>query len=400
MGEYSELSNWVDAQEEGMVDLVTRWSSINSHTSNLSGLKQLAQEIASAFSVFNEKIQFIDVPPVEKVNDQGEIERISLAPILTLRKRPEAKKQVLSVCHMDTVFKQESSFQKVIREGNRLKGPGVMDAKGGIVVMLKVLEAFEQSDRKEHIGWQVVINTDEEIGSPGSAGFLMETARNFDAGFVFEPCLPDGNLVGARKGSGNFTLVVKGVAAHAGRHHDQGRNAIEAAAECVQKIAALNNTREGLTINFGMIQGGTALNVVPDLTIVRFNVRLKVKEDQIFVEEEVNKVMQAVSKKHEVAVELHGKFFASPKILDEQSLELFNQIKLCGKDLGLDINWKESGGVCDGNRLAAAGLPTVDTLGVRGGGMHSDQEYLEIESLTERTKLVLKYLYIFSEDKV
>ena len=386
---YEELSNWIDGQEGVMVDLITQWANINSHTSNLSGLKKLTKEIAAAFSVFNEKIEYIQPPSVEIINSLGEVESIDVAPILTLRKRPQAKTQIVLVCHMDTVFPKESDFQKVIHEGSKLKGPGVMDAKGGIVVMLKVLEALEQSNKKENFGWQVILNTDEEIGSPASADFLMQTAKGFDLGLVFEPCLQNGNLVGERKGSGNFTIVVKGVSAHAGRAHAQGRNAIEAAAECVQRIASLNHQREGLTINFGLISGGTALNVVPDLAIARFNVRLKMIADQVFVEQEVNKVIEEAAEKHEVVIQLHGKFFAPPKILDEGSLKIYKHIQSSGKALGLNIDWESSGGVCDGNRLASAGLPTVDTLGVRGGGMHSHQEYVEIASLTERVKLAV-----------
>jgi len=390
--DWSEITHWVDSQKEGMVALIIEWAAINSHTFNLKGIQQLAGEIASAFSIFNEEIQWIDVPPAERVNDRGEVEYIPLAPLLTLRKRPKAKKQVLLVCHMDTVFSQGDAFQEVVRGRYLLEGPGVADAKGGIVVMLKVLEALEQWWSGKDVGWQVVLNTDEEIGSPGSASFLMKTARRFDVGLVFEPCLPDGRLVGVRKGSGNFTLVVKGVSAHAGRHPEQGRNAIEAAAACVQKIAALNNNREGLTINFGQIQGGEALNVVPDLTVARFNARIKAPEDQGFVEEEVDRIIQEVARQHEVEVKLHGKFLARPKGMDQKTLELFKCVKKCGKELGLDVGWTESGGVCDGNRLAAAGLPTVDTLGVRGGGLHSHEEHMDIESLTEKVKLGIKVL--------
>ncbi|VAX35930.1 hypothetical protein MNBD_UNCLBAC01-1131 [hydrothermal vent metagenome] len=387
MKECPEIFNWIDSQEDVMLNLLTEWAGINTHTSNFSGLHNFSEKITSVFSIFNESIEYVDLPSYEAINNNGEVEKCSVAPAIALCKRPEAKKQILFVCHMDTVFPKEGAFQDVVRERDLLKGPGVADAKGGIVVMLKVLEAFEQWEGKESVGWKVVLNADEEIGSPSSADFIMETAKKFNFGFVFEPCLPDGNLVGTRKGSGNFTLVVRGKSAHAGRHHVDGRNAIEAAAECISKVAGLNHQREGLTVNIGVIDGGTAFNVVPELAIVRFNVRIKQGKDKVFVEENINKIIQEVAQTHEVNIQLHGRFFATPKILDEKGLKLFNHVKVCGQELGMDIRWFESGGVCDGNRLAAVGLPTVDTLGVRGGGLHSDQEYMEVESLIERVKL-------------
>ena len=159
-------------------------------------------------------------------------------------------------------------------DDNRIQGPGVTDAKGGLLVMLKALEAFERSPWANELGWEALINPDEEIGSPGSKLLLEKAARTNDIGLVFEPSLSDGNLVGSRRGSGNFVVMVKGRAAHAGREPHIGRNAINALAEFVVQLNSLPPGALGLTLNVGYIEGGGPVNVVPDRAICKFNVRV------------------------------------------------------------------------------------------------------------------------------
>jgi glutamate carboxypeptidase len=297
---------------------------------------------------------------------------------------------------MDTVYPPESSYDGVRLTDSSLKGPGVMDAKGGIVIMLKALEALERSPFKDQLGWTVLINPDEEIGSPGSRDLLQQLARQSHLGLVFEPCLPNGDLVGERKGSANFTLVIRGKAAHAGRDIHLGRNAIEVMAECILKIRALQSQRPGLTVNIGIVEGGRALNVVPDIAIARFNIRIEKQEDEAHVWVGLKSILKEFEKKDGIFLELHGGFFSPPKMIEGKTRVLFEEVKKCANELGLKLDWQPSGGVCDGNRLAAAGLPNVDTLGPRGGGMHSSHEYLDVNSLTERTKLAALVLMKFA----
>jgi glutamate carboxypeptidase len=273
-----------------------------------------------------------------------------------------------------------------------LSGPGVADAKGGLVVMLTALRALERSSVASKLGWEVALNPDEEIGSPGSSRLLEEAAKRNHFGLVFEPSLPDGSLVGARKGSGNFTVVVRGRAAHAGRDFHLGRSAILTLADFITKLDASQSDFPGVTINCGRIEGGGALNIVPDLAIGRFNVRVTSAEDQSAVKRRINDLVQQASQRDGISVKLHGGFHSPPKPLDPKSSKLFDLAVACGKELGLNLQIHPSGGACDGNRLASAGLPVIDTLGPRGGNLHSDQEYLVIESLAERAKLTAMVL--------
>jgi glutamate carboxypeptidase len=268
-----------------------------------------------------------------------------------------------------------------------MNGPGVADLKGGLVVMLTALQALERSPFAPGIGWEVLINPDEEVGSPGSAGLLEACARRNHVGLLYEPALANGTLAGARKGSGNFTAVVRGRAAHAGREFHQGRNAIVALAEYTRGLDALNGRREGVTLNPGKVEGGGAVNVVPDLAILRFNVRISSTEDGQWVEAQMDALEQALGRRDGIRVQRYGAFARPPKPISLPNERLFAAVAECGRMLDIPIAWQPTGGCCDGNNLAAAGLPNVDTLGVRGGGIHSEREYVILDSLTERAKL-------------
>ncbi|MEE9211702.1 MAG: hydrolase [Phycisphaeraceae bacterium] len=388
MRRFAPILNWIDAQHEQMCRLVTDWANINTGSTNIAGLERQAEAVLDAFAPLDGQVQQIDLPPYETVNSQGQIEQTPLGRAISIIQRPAAELRVLLAIHMDTVFGPDHPFQSTtLPDSNRLRGPGVADAKGGLVVMLTALQALERSEVASRIGWQVLVTPDEELGSPGSGALLKRCARDHDLGLVFEPTLPDGTLIAARKGSGNFTVVFRGRSAHAGRDLDAGRNAISAMADLIVALDALQGERAGLTINVGRAEGGGPVNVVPDLAVCRFNVRVVHHDDQQFVQRQLQRFIAAANDRDGVSARLHGGFTAPPKPIDDATQKLLDHIAECGQELNIPVTWRDSGGVCDGNRLAAAGLPTVDTLGVRGGNLHSDQEYLLLDSLTERAKL-------------
>ena len=186
---------------------------------------------------------------------------------------------------MDTVFAADHAFQHYqYVDDNCVNGPGVADMKGGLLVMLTALQALELSPNATNLGWEVLINADEEIGSIGSAPLLHDSALRNHLGLIYEPSMPDGTLAGARKGSGNFSLLIRGKAAHAGREHHLGRNAIAALATAMTALDNLNQHSDNITVNLGRIVGGGAVNVVPDLAICHFNVRTVTHEDQQFAQ--------------------------------------------------------------------------------------------------------------------
>jgi glutamate carboxypeptidase len=324
----------------------------------------------------------------EYVTPAGEIKTVNYAPALEITKRPNAPIQLVLTGHYDTVFPKEFHFQKPrYLDDDTVNGPGTADMKGGILVMMTALEALEQSPQADNIGYTILLSPDEEIGSPGSSKRLMELGRAAHVGLTFEPSLPDGSLAGARKGSGNWALIINGRAAHAGREHHLGRNAIAAMAEFVVALDALNGQREGVTFNIAKIDGGGASNIVPELAVGRFNVRVKEDGDDDWVLKKLEALTAKINAKDGITAKLTGGFTRPPKPMSPANAQVFDWVKQAGALLGQKIQWAPSGGVCEGNNLWAAGCPNVDTLGVIGGDIHSDREFIKLESLVTRAQL-------------
>ena len=325
-------------------------------------------------------------PSIEIVADGREKEQAH-TPAIAVTVRPGAAVQVVLTGHYDTVFPADSRFQTVItRADGALNGPGIADMKGGISVILAALQAFETHADAGKIGYRVLLSPDEEIGSLASAPVLAEFGRLGHVGLTYEPALADGTLAGERKGSGNFHVRITGKTAHAGRAFSEGRNAITAAARIAGALDALNGRRDGVTLNVAKIDGGSPLNVVPDIAIVRFNVRFPDAEAAAWLEAGIA-VALTVGEGDGLGVSLHGGFTRPAKPFNAAQTALFGKVKEVGGLLGQPIAWTPSGGVCEGNNLFAVGLPNVDTLGVRGGDIHSEDEFAWPDSFAERAQL-------------
>ena len=195
------------------------------------------------------------------------------------------------------------------------------------------------------------------------------------------------SIASARKGSGNYNVVVHGRAAHAGRDFDKGRNAIAACATFISALNALNGARAGVTINPGYVKGGGALNVVPDLAVFKFNVRTSQASDECWMHDELDLLMTRLNAREGLHCELSGGFTRPPKVVTTEIQRLMDYVGDCGQQLGLGLHFKPTGGCCDGNNLAAQGLANLDNMGVVGDRIHSDQEWMRVSSISERAKL-------------
>ncbi len=363
------------------------WAAINSGTRNLVGLARMADVLVDAFSALPGAIRLVDPAPVDSVSPDGRVQAIDHGRHLHLSVRPDAPIRLLLTGHMDTVFPIDHPFQQQRwLEPGVLNGPGVADMKGGIAVMLAALHAIEGSDAAATLGYDVIINSDEEVGSASSAALLRDMAAGKLAAFTYEPsALPDGTLAGARAGSGNFSIIVTGLSAHAGRNPDDGRNALLAAADLALRLKA--GSGAGFSCNPARIDGGSPNNVVPDHAVLRVNFRPRTPADEITARALIDRTIADVARDHDVSLHLHGGFGRPPKPMDAKAQALFGLVRQCGAELGLTIGWRDTGGVCDGNNIAACGVPVVDTMGVRGGSIHSDAEFLLTDSLPERAQL-------------
>lgn len=364
------------------------WAGINSGSRNLAGLAAMADILADAFGDLPGDVSLVDGAPTYAIAADGSEYLVEHGKHLLLQVRPEAAKRLLFTGHMDTVFAADHPFQDVkwIAEGV-VNGPGVADMKGGIAVMLAALQALEHPDAVlGDWGYDVIINSDEEVGSLSSSALIARHAAGKIAAFTYEPsALPDGTLAGARPGSGNFSIIITGRSAHAGRNPEDGRNALVAAADLAVRLKRA--ARSGLLINPAKIEGGSANNVVPDNAVLRVNIRPSGADDLAIAEQLLIDLQAAVAREHDVTVHLHGGFARPPKLLTAETLALFALVEQAGADLGIPLCRQDSGGVCDGNNIAACGIPVIDTMGVRGGSIHSSEEYMYADSLAERARL-------------
>ncbi|MFK7738218.1 MAG: hydrolase [Pirellulaceae bacterium] len=389
---------------EAEQDLI-RLANQNSGSSHLSGLHKMADMLVEWMDFESDgasiKASRVDLPERTLVSDLGTVDSISTGPILRWDARPECARRVLLVIHYDTVFGQDHSFQSCTKiADDKLNGPGVADAKGGIVVLRNAIRAAEHFGLVDPIGWTVLLNPDEEVGSLNSTEYLQSIAGDFDFGLLFEPSLPTGELVAERKGSGNFDIVVRGRSAHAGRHFEEGRNAVALLSQIFVELDALNRELEGCTVNVGQFRGGGAVNVVPALAVGRLNIRVKDDPTVERVSARVEQIVEQANQLDGFEVELYGGMTSPPKTRTPGMSRLMEVIEdTIRRDTGHQVSWRSTGGVCDGNKLAAAGLPNIDTLGPAGGGLHSSDEWVQVSSLTVKAKIITSLLARFANDE-
>ena len=373
--------------EAAMLRETRAWAEINSGTGNLEGLAKVAAELADAFATLPGEVELVEPSPVTAIASDGTDFEKPHGRHVVLRVRPEADRRVILTGHMDTVFPVDHPFKSVeTLDAETINGPGTADMKGGLNVILHALRAFENTPDAAKLGYDVMINSDEETGSLASSALIEELARGKYAALTYEPsALPDGTLAHARGGTGNYSITIRGRSAHAGRNPEDGRNALVAASDLVLRLTRL--AAEDITVNPAKIEGGGANNVVPDLAILRFNIRPKTTDAMNRFDGQLDDLLAMLADDHDVQVHRHGGVTRPPKPVDERAQRLFDLVRDCGAQLGQTIGWKPTGGVCDGNNIAACGVPVVDTMGVRGGAIHSPDEFLIIPSLGERAAL-------------
>ena len=380
--------NLIKGQGGEMCQTTVQWSEVNSGSWNSDGLLAMVPMLLERLSELPGESRTIDAGGIEQISSGGQVVIHPTGPVIRHTTRPDAPVQIVFTGHYDTVFPSGSGFDTVTDIGDgRLNGPGLADMKGGLIVMTEALKAFESSPDAKQVGYEIIITPDEEIGNPVSAAHLADAATRALVGMTYEPALETGGFAGERKGSGNFSLIIKGLSAHAGRAHAEGRSAIRAAAEFVVALENLNLKREGVTFNTGKIDGGGPNNQVPDLAVVRFNVRVPGPEETKWAQSQIDRCVEALDAMDGISTHIHGGFYRPPKPFNAAQQRLFENVKETGEALGLELDWVSTGGVCEGNNIFAAGVPNIDTLGVRGGRIHSTEEFVVVESFEERASL-------------
>ncbi len=307
---------------------------------------------------------------------------------LVIEHKDSINPSIVILAHMDTVFPKGTVQERPFRiEGNRAYGPGVIDMKSSHATVLYAIKAlmYENSEAYKHI--KIVLNSEEEIGSPTSK-FLIETeAKNSKYALVMEPARKDGSLVSARRGKGNYTLIVEGKAAHSGIEPEKGRSAIEELAHKIIQLYELSDHENGISVNVGLIEGGSSANTVSDHAEAQIDVRMKEMEQVELIEEKLEKICSTT----EVAgtkILLEGEMNRPPMEKNKKTRALLRLIQAVGDEIGIVIEDTATGGGSDASFTSSLGVATIDGLGPIGGNAHSDKEYLEIPSLVERSHLL------------
>jgi glutamate carboxypeptidase len=393
MDQYKPYLEWIENYYPRSLKLVREWSNINSFTSNTEGLAEMARVLQRDFSPLGGEQTLIPLAPRKVLGSGGKTIEIPVGNALQIRKRPKAPIQVFLAGHMDTVYPPSSLFQRVEEiNATTWKGPGVTDMKGGLVIMLTALSALENTPLADQIGWEVLINPDEEVGSVSSAYLFEQAAKRHQVGLIFEPAFSDGAFVSGRKGSATYTIIARGKAAHSGRDFSQGRSAIYALSQFMSELELTNHPESGFSVNVGFVEGGGPVNIVPDFALCKVNIRSTDSEKiQNFIHH-LNRIADQCRKREGIQIEVHADTERLPKPFDKKTQILFNQFAECAGELKIAFQLRESGGVCDGNILSQSGLPTIDSLGVVGGQIHTHEEFIVLPSLVERAKLTLLFL--------
>jgi glutamate carboxypeptidase len=295
---------------------------------------------------------------------------------------------VLLVGHMDTVFDDGTAAERPFRvEGDIAYGPGVSDMKGGLLTGFFATHALQDTGFDGFGRITYVCNPDEEIGSPFSGPVIRELAPLHDAAFVLEGARANGDIVSARKGISDYTIVFHGRAAHAGVEPEKGRSAVLAAAHAVIAIQALNGTWPGVTVNVGVATGGTRTNVVPERCRLQVDIR---SPDGAALEEAEREVERLATTTviPDVTAEVRANRWHRPMEKGEGAQRLVDLAKGIASELGFELEDAATGGASDANTTSAAGAPTIDGLGPVGGDDHAPAEWLDLSSVVPRITLL------------
>ncbi|HIU38029.1 MAG TPA: M20 family metallopeptidase [Candidatus Aphodousia faecigallinarum] len=359
---------------------------VDAGTACTEGVKQVAE----TFKQHYESIGF-----TAKLVDLGD----KVGPALFATNKPEATHyDVMLNAHLDTVFPAGTvAVRPMSIKGDRAYGPGVLDCKAGCMTIFYALKNLPK-ETLDKLSILVACNPDEETGSVSSHDWLKECASKSDRALIFEPAREGGELVCARKGSSTYKITFHGVSAHAGNNPERGRDAIYAMVKFIAAVKELADWDRGITLNFGMVRGGTVANVVADFAETELDLRVWNDDDY----NEVNAKIMELAKKEWVAgvtQEIVEKNHHGAMPLSEATKAMAGLIEEAAKLEGFDIAWVKAGGASDGNTTASMGVPTLDGLGPVGGEMHCDREYLEINSIEKHIKVAERFLTLIAERK-
>lgn len=366
----------IEDKEQEMIAFLQRLVNIDSGYDNPEGTALVSRIIGAKLAEIGFKVEYLDYP--------------GICSHLKATKRGTTAKEVMVIGHMDTLFPKGTAEKRpfTVKDG-KAYGPGVLDMKGGITIALFALQALAEAGKTEK-GVTVLFAGDEEIAHPqtNAAELFEKEARGKAAVFNMETASAGEAVLIGRKGNLYAEMVVKGISAHAGADLDKGANAITELAHKVIEIGKLTDFARGLTYNAGVIAGGTVANAVPDHAVVQIDVRYLKYDDRL---KAVNSLQEIAARQYVAGTETElanvGEQFPPMEVRDLNK-QLFEIVRAQGKKLGLAIEAKIGGGASDAGWTVRAGAPSLCAMGAIGEFNHSDREYIYLDSLVKRAKLL------------
>jgi glutamate carboxypeptidase len=361
---------------EAVLALIERLAAIESPTSHPPGVEAMLDAVAGHFAGTGAAITRTPT-------------RVGFADLLEIRLDPQrAAPGVLVLSHADTVHPVGTigTTLKLRREGDRLYGPGVYDMKGGMAIALAAARRILDGGRATALPVTLLITPDEEVGSPVSRARIEELARASRYVLVTEPARDGGKIVTARKGVGRFRMSARGAPSHAGSYHAEGASAVSEIARQIVALDALTDYARGVTVNVGLVEGGSAVNVVAEHASAQIDLRVRDGADGAALEAAILG-LKARDPRVELTVTggMNRPAFARNAAIDA----LFERARAIAAEIGFDLHSAgQTGGGSDGNFTVAQGAPTLDGLGVDGAGAHTNAEHLLISSIAPRSLLM------------
>lgn len=366
-----------------MLGSIRRLVEINSFTQNVEGGSRVGD-------LLTQELEAIEGVHVRSVASDRFAPHIVVS---TTRARASSEGCVALVGHLDTVF-PPGAFEGFTRTGDIARGPGVLDMKGGLVVVVEALGALARAGVLDEVAARFVIVSDEEIGSPEGRPLIQREVAGARAALVFEAGRAHDCVITARKGTGAVTVTATGRAAHAGNAHEKGANAIWALARFVDEAQALTDYARGVTVNVGTIAGGQSKNTVPD----RAQALVDFRFETTAAGEAIADALRAVAARAAAGVagtivEVTGGIARAPLERTDANVALYRAYAACAVACGLgDGEAPRLGGGSDASSTAAIGIPSIDGLGPRGSGFHTKDELIEVSSLVPKAEALARFL--------
>ena len=359
---------------EPMLELIEKLVNIDSGSTCKTGVDKIGEILIDEYKQLDLSIEI-------KENEE-------FGNNIVIKHKDALKPEILLIAHMDTVFPIGTAAERpfTIKDGLAF-GPGVADMKASQVTLLYAMKYLYEKNDAALKNVIIILNSDEEIGSPTSRELIEEISKEVKYALVMEPARKDGSIVSSRRGGGRYTLHVHGRAAHSGVAPEEGRSAIEELAYKTIKLNHLTDHEQGISVSVGIVEGGDAVNMIPDSATGYVDVRVESDEQSLEIAKQIETIC-SVPDVPGTTIDLEGGITRPPMELDDKNQKLLEIVKEVGSSFGLKVTDSHTGGGSDASFPSHLGVATIDGVGPIGGKLHNEGEYLEIDSLTERCFLL------------